>query len=115
MTILTLVTLLVVQNVVTMTPGCHPPGCHEDKSCDVTVTQEDVSSIRVDWSLVWWDLDLDCVDTMSVSLNGEQKQICTFQGMGYVGGRATVNRYYCYKISVSISTPFSRVSSFQQT
>ena len=74
MTTLTLVTILAVQKVIAMSPGpCHPPGCHEDRSCDVTVTQEDVFTIRVDWSLVWWDLDLDCVDTMSVSLNGEIK------------------------------------------
>ena len=50
---------------------CHAPGCDGDMSCDVSVTQEDVTTIRVDWSSVWWDLALECVETMSVSLNGE--------------------------------------------
>ena len=72
MTVLTFVTLLAVSRVMPVTTGvCHAPGCDGDMSCDVSVTQEDVTTIRVDWSSVWWDLDLECVETMSVSLNGE--------------------------------------------
>ena len=72
MTVLMFVTLLAVSRVMTVTTGvCHAPGCDDDMSCDVSVTQEDVTTIRVDWSSVWWDLDLECVDTMSVNLNGE--------------------------------------------
>ena len=72
MTVLTFVTLLAVSRVMPVTTGvCHAPGCAGDMSCDVSVTQEDVTTIRVDWSSVWWDLDLECVETMSVSLNGE--------------------------------------------
>ena len=73
MTVLTFVTLLTaVSRVMTVTGVCHAPGCDDDMTCDVSVTQEDVTTIKVDWSKVWWDLDLECVETMSVSLNGER-------------------------------------------
>ena len=59
MAILTFVTLL-MPLVMTMTaPFCQAPGCHGARSCEVSVTQEDVTTIKVDWSKVWWDLDLE--------------------------------------------------------
>ena len=47
MTVLMFVTLLAVSRVMTVTTGvCHAPGCDDDMSCDVSVTQEDVTTIR---------------------------------------------------------------------
>ena len=76
MAILTFVTQLVMPLVMTMTaPLCQDPGCYGARSCEVSVTQEDVTTIKVDWSKVWWDLDLDCVNSMSVSLNGKWYEV----------------------------------------
>ena len=48
--------------------GCWSPRCEE---CEVKVEQESPSRVTLDWSHDWWDLNLQCLDILSLTLNGE--------------------------------------------
>ena len=48
--------------------GCWSPRCEE---CEVKVEQESPSRLTLDWSHDWWDLNLQCLDSLSLTLNGE--------------------------------------------
>ena len=48
--------------------GCHRAECEE---CEVLVEQEKTDLLKVDWSQAWWDLDLACLHSLTVTLNGE--------------------------------------------
>ena len=45
--------------------------CAECEECEVLVEQEKTDLLKVDWSQAWWDLDLACLHTLTVTLNGE--------------------------------------------
>ena len=47
---------------------CHLPECEE---CEVLVEQEKTDLMVVDWSQAWWDLDLACLNTLTLTVNGE--------------------------------------------
>ena len=46
------------------------PGCEK---CEVLVEQEKSDLVLVDWSQAWWDLQLPCLNSLSVTLNGESQ------------------------------------------
>ena len=43
----------------------------ECEKCQVLVEQEKTDLVVVDWSQAWWDLDLACLHSLTVTLNGE--------------------------------------------
>ena len=45
----------------------------ECEKCEVLVEQEKTDLVLVDWSQAWWDLQLPCLNSLSVSLNGESQ------------------------------------------
>ena len=47
---------------------CWQPSCTH---CQVKVEQESPSQVSLDWSHDWWDLDLNCLDNLVLTLNGE--------------------------------------------
>ena len=63
---------------------CQQPQCEE---CKVMVEQEKTDLVVVDWSQAWWDLDLTCLDTLTVRLNGESvSQSEMFYMMSWLAG-----------------------------
>ena len=51
---------------------CLQPSCED---CQLEVEQEAVTSLSLDWSEVWWDLDLQCLSTLQVTLNGRNRLV----------------------------------------
>ena len=48
--------------------ACPRPECEK---CQVLVEQENTDLVVVDWSQAWWDLDLACLNTLTLTLDGE--------------------------------------------
>ena len=48
--------------------ACPRPECEK---CEVLVEQEKTDLVVVDWSQAWWDLDLACLNTLTLTLDGE--------------------------------------------
>ena len=66
-----LLVLLVAGEVAGEVDGdCQMPECEQ---CEVMVEQEKTDLVLVDWSQAWWDLQLPCLNSLSVSLNGESQ------------------------------------------
>ena len=69
LSLLFLVILLLVSVISADT--CPAPQCSSE-NCDLVVTQTKHDKLSVDWSFSFWDLDLECVQDMIISLNGEK-------------------------------------------
>ena len=70
LTLLPLLLLLTGEVTGEVAAQCPLPGCEK---CEVVVEQEKTDLVLVDWSRAWWDLDLACLNSLSLTLNGESQ------------------------------------------
>ena len=65
--------MMVLVSGVRLSP-CPVPGCHASTNgCEVAVSPaRGGHQVLVDWSRDWWDLDLECLHSLTVELNGNK-------------------------------------------